>query len=363
MLKKVFAGLAALVILVSVNPINNTKANNDGQSSTVATEISGIESNIIINAKDGAIILTFEGASDSKINTLRLHLTSSKKMTFSFPQNHNFNIYKDELDKTGTDLSIYVSKKDSLFTMKADKTYEKSVTIGYIPNPITNNVKIDAVEYVYGDNVVTWDSKNKKYNNTTFQNVEWRIDGTEPADSTTTTTTTTTSTRDFGLTTTTTTSDVTIKPIVADNADTDTDGETNTDTTIITNTATISNGKSSKPPRPDNFGNDPNTTTTTETTTTTTTEAPETTTTTTTTEIPETTTTTNTESPETPVVPETPETTTTTTYRRRTRTTTTTTTKPVTTETTTSEITTSEVATDTIKTTAESSVSEPVTET
>ncbi|MDE5862218.1 MAG: hypothetical protein K2H28_08510, partial [Ruminococcus sp.] len=72
MLKKVFAGLAALIILVSVNPINNTIANNlsaGGQKSTVATEISDMKSSVTVNAKDGAIILTSDGASASNINT------------------------------------------------------------------------------------------------------------------------------------------------------------------------------------------------------------------------------------------------------------------------------------------------------
>ncbi|MDE6784839.1 MAG: hypothetical protein K2J26_05650, partial [Ruminococcus sp.] len=315
MLKKVLAGSAAVVMLVSLSPVMSI-ANNIRGGGTSATIPSTLRSNVTIDAYSGEVTLISPGAVTESVTTFRLNLTSLKEIEFTFCEDadEKFDMYDYSISDDSKDINIYVYKQDSLFDNE-----NNSVVIGNVSNPVY--VKAENVEYVSGNETIVLDNQSRTYipqsvaldddtdedfNNEAahqedeygleagdqFRNLSYSLLTTTAAATTkgTTTTTTaadTTTKRTWQSTTTetepesvTTTTKATKppKPTTTSTTTTSTTTSTSTTTTSTTEPTTTSTSTTTS------TTTEPTTTSTSTTTTTTTTEKPTTTTTSTTTE-------------------------------------------------------------------------------
>ena len=277
MLKKVLAGLAAFMMLVSVSPIITIANNIEEGGTSITAEDSGVPENIpstlqskvTINKNNGQIVLESNGALKESITTLRLRITSYHNINFTFDENAGdiFDIYDYYLTEDKNDLNVYVYQEESLFDPNND-----SVIIGYINNP--DYVQIEEVEYVSGDKVITLDTKSRTYipassseedkdenqediyglsEGTLFQNLSYSLVDIPPVTIATTTTMTTTTNTTTKTTTT-------------------TNKRTWSTTTEPESTTVTTTTRETKPPKPVTFVSETTTETTEPTSTTTTTE-------------------------------------------------------------------------------------------
>ncbi|MDE6035213.1 MAG: hypothetical protein K2G36_04805, partial [Ruminococcus sp.] len=150
MLRKVLAGLAAIIMITTVNPVNNIKAIS-AEATTISIALT-LKSDVTIDeTKNGEILLTYKGTLDEQINILRLRITSEKEMKFEALEEYKdtFDIYNYSMNDKKTELNIFVSNseeetgKGPIFTDD-----RKSLVLGKITNTDDINVNVQEIEYV-----------------------------------------------------------------------------------------------------------------------------------------------------------------------------------------------------------------------